>query len=144
VQYARDPAQMIRRFASWTKPGGRVFVCVDSLLAVILELVSQEKIDDALRILNTGRGVFTYRGETANLHVYDRRTLESYFAAAGLIDLECYGLLISMSARGRAACLGAIAGDKLAFLDEERKLGQFSAIADLGKHLVIRDRRPIA
>jgi hypothetical protein len=142
VQYARDPAQMVRRFASWTRPGGRVFVCVDSLLALVLELVSLRKIEDALRILNTGRGVFTYRGETANLHVYDRRTLESYFAAAGLIDLECHGLLISMSALGRHACLRAIARDKLAFLDEERRLGQFSAIADLGKHLVICARRP--
>ena len=142
VQYARDPARMIRRFASWTRPGGRVFVCVHSLLALVLELVSLRQVDDAVRILNTGRGVFTHRGETAHLHVFDRRTLETYFAAAGLIELECHGLLISMSALGRDACVRAIASDKLALLDEERKLGRFSAIADLGKHLVIVARRP--
>ena len=120
-----------------------MFVCVDSLLALVLELVSLHKIEDAVRILNTGRGVFVHRGETANLHVYDRRTIESYFSEAGLVDIQCHGLLISMSALGRDACACAIASDQLGFLENERQLREFSAVADLGKHLVIWARRPI-
>jgi SAM-dependent methyltransferase len=142
VQYARDPARMIRRFASWTKPGGRVLVCVDSLVALILELVSLHKIEEARRILHTGRGVFTHGGKSADLHVYDRRTLESYFAAAGLVELDCCGLLLSMSALGRDGCARAIVSDRAGFLDSERKLAGFPAVADIGKHIIVCGRRP--
>jgi SAM-dependent methyltransferase len=144
VQYAQDPAQMIRRFASWARPGGRVFVCVDSLLAITLELVSLQKIDEALRILRTGCGVFRHAGESADLHVYDRRTLEAHFTAAGFVDLECRGLLVSMSALGREACGRAIAADQTRFLATEKKLAHFSATADIGKHIVVCGRRPLS
>jgi SAM-dependent methyltransferase len=143
VQYARDPARMIRRFASWAKPGGRVLVCVDSLVALILELVSLHKVEEALRILHTGRGVFTHGGKIADLHVYDRRTMESYFTAAGLIELDCRGLLLSMSAFGRDRCAHAIASDRAGFLDSERKLAEFPATADIGKHIILCGRRPL-
>jgi SAM-dependent methyltransferase len=142
VQYARDPASMIQRFASWTKPGGLVVVCVDSLLAVILELVSLHKIDEALRILRTGRGVFAHGGQSADLHLYDRRALESHFAAAGLVELDCRGLLVSMSALGRDGCAREIASDRAGVLDRERQLAGFSATADLGKHIIMCGRRP--
>jgi SAM-dependent methyltransferase len=142
VQYARNPAQMISRFASWAKPGGRVFVCVDSLVAVALELTSLDKSDEALRILETGRGVFELDGHKADLHLYDRRRLEAYFAAAGLVDLDSRGLLITMSALGRERCLQAIASERAAFLELERKLSAFSTLADAGKHLIVSGRRP--
>jgi SAM-dependent methyltransferase len=143
VQYARDPALMIRRFFSWTKPGGRVFVCVDSLIAVVLELLSLQRVDEALGIVSTGRGVFTHAGESADLHVCDRRTLEGYFAAAGLVELDCRGLLVSMSALGRKACSRAIASDQAGVLALERKLAQFPTIADIGKHIIVCGRRPL-
>jgi SAM-dependent methyltransferase len=143
VQYARDPARMIRRFALWTKPGGRVVVCVDSLVALTLELLSLHKNKEALRILRTGRGVFTHGEKSADLHVYDRRAMEAHFTAAGLIELDCRGLLLQMSALGRDGCARALASDRAGLLDLERQLAQFPAIADIGKHIIFSGRRPL-
>jgi SAM-dependent methyltransferase len=143
VQYARDPTCMIRRFASWTKPGGRVVVCVDSLVALTLELVSLQKNEEALRILRTGRGVFTHGEKSADLHVYDRRAMEAHFAEAGLVELDCRGLLLSMSALGRDGCARALASDRAGLLGLERQLAQFPAIADMGKHIIFSGRRPL-
>jgi hypothetical protein len=142
VQYARDPRQMFGRFSSWVRPGGRVFVCVDSLVAVTLELLSLNRSSEALRILETGRGVFELGGQTADLYLFDRRSLESEFAAAGLVDLDCRGLLITMSAMGRDWCTRAIASDRAGFLDLERSLSRYAALADAGKHLIVSGRRP--
>jgi SAM-dependent methyltransferase len=143
IQYSRNPAQMIRRFAAWIRPGGRVFVCVDSLIAVVLELTSLRRSDEALRILESRKGIFELDGQIADLHLHDRQTLESYFAAAGLVDLDCRGLLVTMSAMGREWCTQAIASDRAAFLDLERAYSRFPAIADLGKHIILSGRRPV-
>jgi len=142
VQYARDPAAMIARFAAWTRPGGRVFVCVDSLVAVVLELASLRRSEEALRILESRKGVFELDGHSADLHLHDRCTLEACFTAAGLVDLDCRGLLVTMSALGREACNRAIAANRAAFLELERKLSAFPALADAGKHLIVSGRRP--
>jgi SAM-dependent methyltransferase len=142
VQYARDPAAMIARFASWTRPGGCVFVCVDSLVAVVLELISLGRSEEALRILGSRKGIFELGGHRADLHLHDRRGLEAYFTAAGLVDLDCRGLLVTMSALGREACYRAIASDRAAFLELERELSASPVLADAGKHLVASGRRP--
>ena len=142
VQYARDPAAMIARFASWTRPGGCVFVCVDSLVAVALELISLGRSEEALRILGSRKGVFELDGHTADLHLHDRRGLEACFTAAGLVDLDCRGLLVTMSALGREACNRALASDRAAFIELEREFSAFPALADAGKHLIACGRRP--
>jgi hypothetical protein len=54
---------MIRRFTAWTRPGGRVFVCVDSLIAVVLELTALRRNDEALRILEFRKDFLNWMAE---------------------------------------------------------------------------------
>jgi len=142
VQYTRNPAEMIRRFASWTKPGGAVCVMVDSLVALVLELIRMNKKEEALLRLRTGRGVFRVGSERADLHLHDSRTLVSYFVDAGLADIACHGLPVTSSVWGREGCAQAMATDEAAFLDLERELSRFSVMADAGKHILVSGRRP--
>ena len=142
VQYARDPAAMIRRFAAWAKPGGAVCVMADSLVALVLELVRLGKSAEAVERLRSGRGVFAFGGQQADLFLYDRRTLQAQFADAGLVDVNCSGLLVTSSAWSSSGCSQAMASDEAAFLDLERALSRFPAMADAGKHLFASGRRP--
>ncbi len=142
VQYTANPAAMIRRFAAWAKPGGCVCVMVDSLVALVLELIRIGKVDEALSRLRTGRGVFTLGAQQADLFLYDSRTLHAQFAAAGLEAIACRGLLITSSAWGSDGCTRAMASDETAFLDLERMLASSPAMADAGKHLFASARRP--
>jgi hypothetical protein len=141
LQYTENPAQMIQRFASWTKPGGTVCVLVDSFVALVLELVHFEKTEEALERLKAGRGVWQQQGQEADLHLLDRNTLESHFAAAGLIDVLCRGLLVTASAWGLAKCREEIASDETNFLRLERQLSEYPMLADAGKQLMVSGRR---
>jgi SAM-dependent methyltransferase len=142
VQYTPDPAAMIQRFSEWAKPGGAVCVMVDSLVALVLELIRLGKPAEAVERLRTGRGVFAFGGQQADLFLYDSRSLQAQFAAAGLIDVDCRGLLVSSSAWGSEGCSRAMTADETAFLDLERALSCFPAMADAGKHLFVSGRRP--
>lgn len=141
VQYTRDPGEMIRRFAAWTKPGGHICVMMDSLVALVVELMRLGKVEEALTRLRSGRGVFALGDTQADLFLYDSRTLRSQFAAAGLVDLACRGLLVSSSAWGSAGCSKAMASDEAAFLALERELASHPQMADCGKHLFASGRR---
>jgi SAM-dependent methyltransferase len=143
VHYARDPAQMLLKFANWVKPGGAVCVYVDSLVALILELLRLHKVSEALACLGRGRGEWEQGGHRAHLHLFDRRTLESLFAHAGLTEISSRGLLVTASAWGREGFSQAIAEDAQAFLNLERQLSEFPELADAGKHLFVSGRRPI-
>jgi len=143
VQYTKDPADMMRRFATWAKPGGAVCVMVDSLVAVVLELIRMGKADEGLSRLQARRGVFALGGQQADLYLYDSRTLQSHFAAAGLTEVSCHGLLVTSSAWGRDGCTAAMVSDEAAFLSLERALGSFPVMADAGKHLFVSGRRPL-
>lgn len=142
VQYTRDPAAMIRRFATWAKPGGAVCVMVDSLVALVLELVRLGKSAEAMERLRSGRGVFSFGGQQADLFLYDSRTLQAQFADAGLGAIDCRGLLVTSSAWGSEGCSKAMASDESGFLDLERELSRSPAMADAGKHLFASGRRP--
>jgi SAM-dependent methyltransferase len=142
VHYTKDPADMIRRFATWAKPGGSVCVLVDSLLAVVLELIRIGKADESLSRLRARRGVFTLHSQQADLHLYDSRTLQSHFVAAGLKDVSCHGMLVTSSAWGRDGCTAAMESNEAAFLTLERELASFPVMADAGKHLFVSGRRP--
>jgi SAM-dependent methyltransferase len=142
LQYARDPAAMLRRFASWTKPGGFVYVNVDSLMALALELIRQGKREEALVRLETRRGIFTHGRHRAELHLYDSATLKAHFAAAGLIEVRCHGLLVTSTAWGSEGCAAAMNSDEAAFLELERALFASAPMADAGKHLVASGRNP--
>lgn len=142
VQYIRQPAAMLRRFADWTRPGGHVCVMVDSLVALVLELLRAGRPEEALQRLGAGRGVFTLGAEQADLYLYDAATLRTQLAVAGLSDIACHGLLVSSSAWGREGCARAISEDESAFLDFERRLAGSPAMADAGKHLFAWGRKP--
>jgi len=141
VQYTRDPAAAIQRFASWTKDGGAVCVLVDSFVAMVLELLHCGKRTEALERLGTRRGVWRQSDKEADLHLLDRRTLESCFAAAGLTDVRCKGLLVTSCAWGLAKCKEAIETDEAGVLDLERQLSEYDTLADVGKHIIVSGRR---
>lgn len=142
VQYTPQPADMIRRFAGWAKPGGAVCVMVDSLVALVLELLRMGKAEEALLRLRAGRGVFSLAAEQADLYLYHAATLRVHFTAAGLSEVACHGLLVTSSAWGRDECTRAVAADEAGFLDLERQLSSFPVMADAGKHLFASGRRP--
>lgn len=142
VQYTRDPAAMIRRFAGWAKPGAVVCVMVDSLVALVLELVRLGKSAEAVERLRSGRGVFTFGGQQADLFLYDSRSLRAQFADAGLGEVDCRGLLVTSSAWGSAGCSRGMESDEAGFLELERALSRAPAMADAGKHLFASGRRP--
>lgn len=141
MQYTSDPAAMLRRFATWVKPSGAVCVHVDSLVALAMELLGSDRQGEALRRLRSGRGVFRQGSFTAGLRLYDRRTLEADFAAAGLVDIECCGLVMMASAWGREGCAKAMMEDEAGYLQLERELSMQRVLADTGLHLFASGRR---
>ncbi|MBV8362787.1 MAG: methyltransferase domain-containing protein [Deltaproteobacteria bacterium] len=143
AHYARNPALMLVKFAQWVKPGGMVCVYVDSLVALVLELLRLQKLSEAFACLERGRGVWQQGGHRAHLHLFDRKTLEALFAKAGLHAISSRGLLVTASAWGREGFSKAIADDAQAFLDLERQLSEFGELADAGKHLLVSGRRPL-
>jgi SAM-dependent methyltransferase len=142
LQYTQDPARMIRRFASWTKPGGTVCVLVDSFVAMVLELIDSQRTAEALEYLKTARGVWKQKGQEADLHLLDSKTLEGLYSGAGLTDVVCRGLLVTASAWGLAECKKVVAADREDFLRLERELSQYPVMADAGKHILVTGRRP--
>jgi len=137
VQYTDDPAQMIRKFASWTTPGGFVAVLTDSLMALVLELLNAGKEAEALDRLATRRAVWRQHGHEADLHLLDRRTLETSFADAGLDRIATTGLLITASAWGIPRLQQALTADESRVLDLERQLSRDPSLADAGKQLLV-------
>ena len=143
IQYAADPGAVLRRFAGWVRPGGHVCVYTDSLTALVLELMRMGRTDEALRRLETRRGVFRQGDSTAELHLFDRAALEMLFTQAGLVEVSCHGLLVSASAWDKARAADAALADEDAFLALERRLMADPAMADAGKHIIASGRRPL-
>jgi SAM-dependent methyltransferase len=143
LQYAQDPARMIKRFAFWVKPGGTVCVLVDSFVALVLELLRSGKTEEAIERLRTGQGVWKQHGQEADLHLLNRQNLESYFACAGLSDVSCRGLLVGVSARGLEEWRKSMAANESSCLELERLLAQHPVMVDAGKQIIASGRRPV-
>lgn len=143
LQYAADPAAVLRRFAGWVKPGGHVCVYTDSLTALVLELMRIGKTEEALQRLQTRRGIFRQGDRIAELHLFDRAALEALFASAGLTDIRCSGLLVTASAWDKARSGEAALADEEGFLALERRLMADPAMADAGKHIIASGRKPL-
>jgi SAM-dependent methyltransferase len=142
LQYASDPDSMMRRFVEWVRPGGLVCVMVDSSVALTFELLRLGRPDEALLRLEEQSGVFTYEGKRSGVHLFDAETIRGLLARAGLVGIDACGILISVSALGRSACEATIQTDEAAFLETERRLQDFPALADAGKHLLAWGYRP--
>ena len=136
VQYCADPAAMIRRLASWAKPGATVCIYVDSLLSLVLELIRTGQDEEARERLHTRQGVFRQGELAAPLALYDRQTLEAQFLEAGLLDVRCHGLAVGASAIGRAGCTRAMEANEEAVMARERLWSADPVMADAGTHIL--------
>jgi SAM-dependent methyltransferase len=145
LQYTRDPEEAVARLATWARPGGFVFALVDSLAALVIELLRAGRTGEALLRLRERRGVWRGDGgHEADLHLLDCARLEGAFAAAGLVDVRITGLLVGATALGREALTDALLADPERQLAVERELAAHSALADVGKQLLASGRRPHA
>jgi SAM-dependent methyltransferase len=142
LQYATDPAAAIARCAGWVRPGGAVCVLLDSRQALVLELLAAGRTDEALERLATRRGVWTVGGHSADLHLLDAAELAAAVRAAGLDVERLAGLLVGVSAHGRAGLLTRLERDYPAQLAAERRLAACPELADLGKQLLVIARKP--
>jgi SAM-dependent methyltransferase len=142
LQYTRNPEEMVRRFAGWLKPGGLLCVLADSLVGLVTELLHAHKIDEAHERLRTRTAVWQQHGLEAKLHLFDRRTIEGFFAAAEFVHVSTAGMLITASAWGRDECTQAARTDLDGLLKIERRFLCDPAMADSGKHLLTIGRRP--
>jgi ubiquinone/menaquinone biosynthesis C-methylase UbiE len=135
LQYSEEPEQALRRLALWVRPGGAVAVLVDSLVALVLELLGAGQVDEALARLETRQGTWIQDGMQAEHHLFDSAGLRRAFEAAGLSDIEVRGLLVSWSAFGRDEMLDRLNHDRTRQMALERRLMGNPAVADLAKQL---------
>jgi hypothetical protein len=142
LPFVNDPASMIKKFAAWTRPGGSVVVLADSLVALVLELLNAGKQDEALERLRSRRALWCTHGHEAELHLFDRRTLEAHFEAAGLERISTAGLLVTATAWGVPQLTAALAKDEAATLALERQLASDPALVDCAKQLLTVGYRP--
>lgn len=144
LQYSEEPEQALRRLALWVRPGGAVAVLVDSLVALVLELLAAGKVDEALARLETRQGTWIRDGLRADHHLFDSARLRRAFEAAGLVDVEVRGLLVTWSAFGREGMLDRLNRDRTRQMALERRLIGNPALADVAKQLYASGRVPDA
>jgi len=144
LQYSEEPEQVLRRLAQWVRPGGAVAVLVDSLVALVLELLAAGKVDEALARLETRQGTWIQHGLRADCHLFDSARLRRAFEGAGLVDVEVRGLLVSWSGFGREGMLDRLDRDRARQMALERRLMGDRAVADLAKQLYASGRVPAA
>jgi SAM-dependent methyltransferase len=142
LQYTVDPAATLTRLAGWARPGAAVCVLVDSLVALVLELLRAGRSAEALQRLRSRRGTWEQDGLAADLHLLDRAALAAAMAAAGLVEVRVAGLLVGATAFGRDGLAARLAADPDGQLDLERRLAADPALADAGKQLLATGRRP--
>lgn len=141
LQYTPDPEKMIERFAAWLHPGGSVCVLVDSLVALVIELLRRGREAEALTRLSTRRGTWEHSLGLADLHLLDRARLEAAFGRAGLTEVKSCGLLVGVSVLGRKEVIERLESDWDGQLEFERSLAADPLLADLGKQLLVYGRR---
>jgi SAM-dependent methyltransferase len=141
LQYTDDPASQVIRLSRWLRPGGILAVLVDSLQALVLELIAAGREDEALTRLTTRRGVWRVDGVEADLHLLDSATLRRAYAEAGLDVVRVAGLLVGATAHGRDGLRRRLDTDFASALAVERRLAAEPGLADLGKQLLILGRR---
>lgn len=136
LQYTADPAATLRRLAGWVRPGGTVVVLVDSLVALVIELLRDGRAAEAVERLRTRMGCWTVAGHGAEMHLLDTGRLRQAFEGAGLRDVEVTGLLQGAAPLGRERLGERLAGDWDGHLELERELSADPVLADIGKQLL--------
>jgi SAM-dependent methyltransferase len=136
LQYTADPAATLRRLAGWARPGGTVVVLVDSLVALVIELLRDGRATEAVERLRTRVGCWTVAGHGAEMHLLDTARLRQAFEGAGLRDVEVTGLLQAAATLGRERLDQQLAHDWDGHLELERELSAHPVLADTGKQLL--------
>lgn len=136
LQYTADPAATLRRLAGWVRPGGTVVVLVDSLVALVIELLQNGCAQEAVERLRTRVGCWAVAGHCAEMHLLDAAWLRQAFEDAGLRDVEVTGLLQAAAPLGRERLGQRLAHDWDGHLDLERELSAHPVLADIGKQLL--------
>jgi SAM-dependent methyltransferase len=143
LQYSIDPEQMLQRLSRWARPGGWVVLLVDSLIALVLELLAAGKEDEAMLRLETRRAAWIQGDLQADYHLLDRERLERAFQDAGLDEIRIRGLLVGWSALGRERMLRRLTDSRDSQMAMERRLAASPLLADLGKQLYGSGRVPV-
>jgi SAM-dependent methyltransferase len=142
VQYSADPEATVEHLASSLRRGGTLCVLVDSLAALVLELMRRGEHAEALTRAATRRGIWYQHGRFAEHHLLDRARLEAAFASSGLVEVTSFGLLVGASLLGRERLISRLENGWEAQLAFERRLTRHPVIADLGKQLLVCGRKP--
>lgn len=135
LQYTRDPEYTLERFARWLRPGGMIVVLVDSLVALVLELVTAGKQHEAVIRLETHMATWVQGEQQVDYHLMDRDRLERGLQRAGFSDVVTRGLLVGASALGRKGLLEHLVTARDEHMALERQLAANRLLADLGKQL---------
>lgn len=143
LQYTDEPADVVHRMAGWLRPGGVLAILVDSLAALVLELVTDGREEEAYERARERRGVWTEGGLSADLHLLDAAQLAQVCLDAGLEVVGCHGLLVGTSLLGRTRVVERLERDFVAQLEQERAAALQPDLADLGKQLFVVARRPV-
>ena len=141
LQYTADPAATLRRLAGWVRPGGTVVVLVDSLVALVIELLRDGRAEEAVERLRTRVGCWTVAGHDAEMHLLDAARLRQAFEGAGLRDVEVVGLLSTAAPLGCERLNERLAQDWDGHLELERELSAHPVLADVGKQLLATGRK---
>lgn len=142
LQYVSNPAAVVRRFTRWVRPGGTVVALVDSLVALVIELLREGRPGEAVERTRTRIGRWSVAGHDAEMHLMDSERLRRMFEEAGLRDVALRGLLASATALGREQLREHLQADWAGHLDLERQLSSHPVLADVGKQLLATGRRP--
>lgn len=137
LQYTVDPVAALRRMTSWVRPGGTVAVLVDCLPALVLELLADDRPEEALTCASSRVGTWTVDGESADLHLFDAASLAEAMRAAGLQPRRVAGLLVGCSVHGKTELTDRLRQDYAGTLAIERACADEPALADLGKQLLV-------
>jgi SAM-dependent methyltransferase len=143
LQYTSEPEEVVQRLGRLLRPGGRLIVLVDSWVALLVELLAADKVEEARERRRTRVGHWVLNGRQVTQHLFDRRRLEHGFERAGLIDISIRGLLVGASIHGRdrlSARLERHWDEQYAL---ERQLANIEVLADFGKQLLGVARAPV-
>ena len=141
LQYTDNPAATLQRVAQWMRAGAALCVLVDSLQALVLELLGAGRHAEALERLDSRRGTWRVDGAEADLHLFDQAALRSAAADADIDVVQVAGLLVGASAYGREELTRRLLADYDGTVAAERALAEVPAVADLGKQLLMVGRR---
>lgn len=147
LQYTSNPFDVMRCAEGWLRPGGAVAVVVDSLLSLVIELLSRGHQQEAMMRLQTRTGTWVQEGFRADHHLFDADGLGQLLVQAGFLDVEVHGLLVGWSVHGRERMQELLQQDWSTQLAEERRLSRERLLADAGKQLIGIGRvghRPVA